>query len=147
MLERLKDYRAPKSVKELGPIVFPEITVKSFMLRPSFVSKVQENQFGGSESENPYLHLLDFHSYCNTLRVEGVMAESIQLIAFPFSLRNNAKNKNLLDAVAGGSLMEKSLDEAREIIHTVVSNLSEWSGQDVLKLSLHPIEPKEKREH
>ena len=87
----LGDYGAPKSAKQMGAIVYPNIQARNFILKPSFVSMVQKTQFGGLEIENPYSHLMEFYRYCYTLKYEEVSSDIVQLLAFPFSLKDAAK--------------------------------------------------------
>ena len=51
---------------------------------------VQQNQFAGHSTENPNEHLGRFLRIANSIKLNGVKPEVIQLQLFPFSLRDMA---------------------------------------------------------
>ena len=51
---------------------------------------VQQNQFAGHSTENPNEHLGRFLRIANSIKLNGVRSEVIQLQLFPFSLRGMA---------------------------------------------------------
>ena len=53
---------------------------------------VQQQKFGGSPSEDPNGHLLNFLHLCGTIKMSGVDHNVIKLKLFPFSLRDKARN-------------------------------------------------------
>ncbi|XP_039140472.1 uncharacterized protein LOC120277685 [Dioscorea cayenensis subsp. rotundata] len=55
------------------------------------MSLIQQNQFGGSPVEGPYLHLSVFLEYYDTIKLNGVPQNAIRLRLFPFSLRDKAR--------------------------------------------------------
>ncbi|XP_073138400.1 uncharacterized protein [Henckelia pumila] len=48
--------------------------------------------FHGLAGEDPHKHLMEFHVVCTSMKPHGVTEEQIQLRAFPFSLKNAAKD-------------------------------------------------------
>ncbi|XP_073136966.1 uncharacterized protein [Henckelia pumila] len=48
--------------------------------------------FHGLVGEDPHKHLMEFHVVCTRMKPHGVTEEQIQLRAFPFSLKNAAKD-------------------------------------------------------
>src|ERR1044072_2273704 len=74
-----------------GSIVSPNAGGQHFELRPSFISLVLQDQFGGSSKENPHAHLERFVRNCSTYHVQNVTPEMIMLSSFPFSLRDAAE--------------------------------------------------------
>ncbi|XP_058761643.1 uncharacterized protein LOC131635058 [Vicia villosa] len=62
-----------------------------FELKPSLLQAVQQNQFSGSPTDDPNLHLFMFVQYANTVKANGVSPETIRLRLFPFSLRDRAR--------------------------------------------------------
>jgi hypothetical protein len=58
--------------------------------------------YRGTPTEDPYLHIRDFFDLCKTQNVNGLNAEGIRLILFPFSLKDNAKL--WLNCLAAGSI-------------------------------------------
>ena len=70
----------------------PPVEVNNFELRPALISLVERDQFGGHPSENPNLHLRNFLTKCDTIKLNGVPIDAIRLRLFPFSLRDRARD-------------------------------------------------------
>ena len=68
----------------------PSIDVNDFELKPALITVVQQNQFTGHPTENPNEHLGRFLRIENSIKLNGVKPEVIQLQFFPFSLRDMA---------------------------------------------------------
>ena len=68
----------------------PAIDVNDFELKPALINMVQQNQFTGHPTENPNEHLGRFLRIANSIKLNGVRSEVIQLQLFPFSLRANS---------------------------------------------------------
>ena len=68
----------------------PAIDVDDFELKPALIKMVQQNQFTGHPTENPNEHLGRFLKIANSIKLNGVRSEVIQLQLFPFSLRGMA---------------------------------------------------------
>ena len=68
----------------------PAIDVNDFELKPALITMVQQNQFTGHPTENPNEHLGRFLRIENSIKLNGVKPEVIQLQLFPFSLRGMA---------------------------------------------------------
>ena len=68
----------------------PAIDVDDFEIKPALIRMVQQNQFTGHPTENPNEHLGRFLKIANSIRLNGVRSEVIQLQLFPFSLRGMA---------------------------------------------------------
>ena len=66
----------------------PAIDVNDFELKPALINLVQQNQFTGQPTENPNEHLGRFLRIANSIKLNGVRSEVIQLQLFPFSLRD-----------------------------------------------------------
>ena len=86
----LKFYAIP-SYEPHNSIAAPAIEANNFELKPSLLSAVQQNQFSGSPTEDPNLHLSVFLQYADTVKANGVSPEAIRLRLFPFSLRDRAR--------------------------------------------------------
>lgn len=87
----LGEYASP-GVGGLQPsIITPAVTANYFELKPSLISMVQQNQFGGLPMEDANLHLSIFIEVCSTLKVQNVNDNTIRLKLFPFSLRDKAR--------------------------------------------------------
>ena len=68
----------------------PAIDANDFELKPALITMVQQNQFAGHSTENPNEHLGRFLRIANSIKLNGVKPEVIQLQLFPFSLRDMA---------------------------------------------------------
>ena len=68
----------------------PAINANDFELKPALITMVQQNQFAGHPTENPSEHLGRFLRIANSVILNGVKPEVIQLQLFPFSLRDMA---------------------------------------------------------
>ena len=64
----------------------PAIDARDFELEPALITMVQQNQFAGHSTENPNEHLGRFLRIANSIKLNGVEPEVIQLQLFPFSL-------------------------------------------------------------
>ena len=97
-------FSAPKGEFLEPPPPSSPITTYSYQLRPGLVAMVQEQSFGGLESECPYEHLREFEQLCNCLVIPGLPAETLRWLLFPFSLTGEAKSwHSMASSKVGGS--------------------------------------------
>ena len=68
----------------------PAMDANDFKLKPALITMVQQNQFTGHSTKNPNEHLGRFLRIANSIKLNGVKPEVIQLQLFPFSLRDMA---------------------------------------------------------
>ena len=68
----------------------PAVDANDYELEPALITMVQQNQFAGNSTENPNEHLGRFLKIANSIKLNGVKPEVIQLQLFPFSLRDMA---------------------------------------------------------
>ena len=68
----------------------PAINANDFELKPALITMVQQNQFAGHSTKNPNEHLGRLLRIANSIKLDGVSSEVIQLQLFPFSLRDMA---------------------------------------------------------
>ncbi|XP_020258488.1 uncharacterized protein LOC109834881 [Asparagus officinalis] len=87
----LKEFASPTTHSSQSSILKPNVAANNFELKPSLLSMVQQNQFGGTPTEDPNLHISIFLEYCDTLKMNGVSDDAIKLRLFPFSLRDKAR--------------------------------------------------------
>ena len=66
------------------------VNANEYELKPGLITMVQQNQFAGHPTENPSEHLGRFLRIANSVNLNGVKPEVIQLQLFPFSLRDMA---------------------------------------------------------
>ena len=69
----------------------PAIDANDFELKPALITMVKQNQFAGHSTENLNEHLGRFLRIANSIKLNGVKPEVIQLQLFPFSLRDRAE--------------------------------------------------------
>ena len=93
----------------------PAIDVDDFELKPALIRMVQQNQFTGHPTENPDEHLGRFLKIANSIKLNGVRSEVIQLQLFPFSLRGMA-------AAWFNSLPYESVNTWEELMGVYFSN-------------------------
>ena len=68
----------------------PAIDANDFELKPALIAMVQQNQCTGHSTKNSNEHLGRFLRIANSIKLNGVRSEVIQLQLFPFSLRDMA---------------------------------------------------------
>ncbi|KAH6775300.1 hypothetical protein C2S52_012861 [Perilla frutescens var. hirtella] len=139
-----------------GQVPGPGINANNFELKSGLVGMVQQHQYGGLKTENPNAHLQQFLEVCSTIKMNGVSDDAIRLRLFSFSLRDAAKDwyhsldlnhqvcifyngcdmevKRLLDASAGGSLLNKGHDQAVTIIEDMATNSYQWTGDRPVRI-------------
>ena len=66
------------------------IEANNFELKPTLITMVQQHQFTRHPSEDPNEHMGRFMRMANTVKLNGVKPEVINLQLFPFSLRDVA---------------------------------------------------------
>jgi len=80
----LRDFVTPRVQGIASSIARPTIYTNNFALKSALISTVQQSQFGGTPLEDPNLHLFVFLEVCDTLKLNGVSTDAIQLRLFPF---------------------------------------------------------------
>ena len=66
------------------------IEANNFELKLALITMVQQHQFTGHPSEDPNEHMGRFMRMANTVKLNGVKLELINLQLFPFSTRDMA---------------------------------------------------------
>jgi len=75
-----------KSTKNRA-VTYPTVEDDNFEIKPALIYLVQQNQFFGSPTEDPNLHISTFLRLSGTLKENQ---EAVRLHLFPFSLRDKA---------------------------------------------------------
>ena len=87
----LQEYAMPDG--SLGSsIVQPTITAANYEVKPAFFQFIAQNQFAGTEIENPNDHVDEFVNKCGTVKCQRVSEEQMKLICFPYSLCGEARD-------------------------------------------------------
>ena len=86
----IKEYATSSKTEPHSVILPPTIEDNNFELKPALLNNiVQQNQFSGSATDDPNLHISIVLQYCGTVKLNGVTPEAIRLHLFPFSLRDS----------------------------------------------------------
>jgi len=83
----LKEYVIPSTEEPCAIIMYPTVEGDKFEIKPALLNLVQRNQFSGSPTENPNLHISTFLRLCVTHRANQ---EATRLHLYPFSLKDRA---------------------------------------------------------
>ncbi|KAK8595271.1 hypothetical protein V6N13_123151 [Hibiscus sabdariffa] len=114
----IRDHLTPL-LDDLNPgIVAPEIQVAHFELKPVMFNMLNSiGQFGGSPHEDARQHIHAFLEVCDSFRQQGVHEDVVM-----FYNGVNAPTRMVLDASANGTLLDKSPEEAFEILDRIANN-------------------------
>jgi hypothetical protein len=86
----LRDYTSPRcediKVQESDSM----LEATEYEIKSKIIEMVAANPFEGMVTENPYRHIRNFTTICNTVR-QGVPDEWFKWNLFPYSLAGNAK--------------------------------------------------------
>ncbi|KAL0313053.1 UNVERIFIED_CONTAM: hypothetical protein Sradi_5704600 [Sesamum radiatum] len=85
----IKELNAPNSDQQPLCITFTDAE-DNFELKSRLIHLLPS--FYGLVGENPYKHLKEFHVVCAGMKPHGITDEQLYLRAFPFSLKDKAKD-------------------------------------------------------
>ncbi|KAL5540746.1 hypothetical protein UlMin_044069 [Ulmus minor] len=106
----LRDYAAPNVTRATSGIRRPTIQANNFEIKPSFITMVQANQFGGMSKDDPNSHISYFLEVCELFKHNGLVSNY----------------RAMIDATVGGSLMGKTPEEAHDLLETMANNNNQW---------------------
>ena len=75
----VRDLWIPNHANAAANVIQPSIAANNFEIKPALITMVQQSRFGGSAMEDPHEHITQFLEYCNTVKINGVPADSIRL--------------------------------------------------------------------
>ena len=75
----LRELWIPNDQTHIAEMVPPVIQANNFELKPTLITMVQHNAYGGSPMEDPHEHIRNFLEYCNTLKCNGVAYDVIRM--------------------------------------------------------------------
>jgi len=81
----LKEYETPSTKEPHVIIVYSTVEGNNFEIKPALLNLVQQNQFSGSPTEDPNVHISTILRLSGTLKANQ---EVVRLHLFPFSLRD-----------------------------------------------------------
>ena len=87
----LKDYSQPNAAELPTASRMATLEAVNFELKHALLNMIERNQFGGTPSEDPSLHISTFLQCCATIKQQGVEQNQIRFMLFPFSLRDKAR--------------------------------------------------------
>ena len=73
------------------PIAQPEVAAAEYEINLNFLSMVQQDQFGGSASEDASMHLHNFTEVCNMTHIRDYDPDALKLHLFPLSERKSKR--------------------------------------------------------
>ena len=82
-------YFIPVATEHTSHVVPPHQNGRSFEVRPQYLSHLPT--FYGKATEEPYLHIAEFVSICNTIGGHGFTQEEVKLMMFQFTLKDQAR--------------------------------------------------------
>ncbi|XP_071939267.1 uncharacterized protein [Coffea arabica] len=87
----LRELAAPNLNQQPLCITFPTLNDNTpFELKSGLIQLLPS--FHGLSGEEPYKHLQEFDVVCNSMKLPGISEEQIKIRAFPFSLKDSAKD-------------------------------------------------------
>jgi hypothetical protein len=87
----LRDYASPRCEYIKVQESDSKLEATKYEIKSKIIEMVAANPFEGMVTENPYRHIRDFTTICNTVRQEGVPDEWFKWNLFPYSLAGNAR--------------------------------------------------------
>ncbi|XP_071917076.1 uncharacterized protein [Coffea arabica] len=152
--QTLRELAAPDLTQQPLCITFPALNDNiPFELKSGLIQLLPS--FHGLPGEEPYKHLQEFDVVCNSMKPPGITEEQIKMRAFPFSLKDSAKDwlcpqhqiseqliiqyfyeglifrdRSIIDAASGGALVNKTPQEARELIEGMAENSQQFSTRE-----------------
>ncbi|XP_071905713.1 uncharacterized protein [Coffea arabica] len=112
--QTLRELAAPDLTQQPLCITFPALNDNiPFELKSGLIQLLPS--FHGLPGEEPYKHLQEFDVVCNSMKPPGITEEQIKMRAFPFSLKDSAKDWLYYlspgSITTWGQLMKKFLDK------------------------------------
>ncbi|XP_075500193.1 uncharacterized protein LOC142538778 [Primulina tabacum] len=87
----IRDHFRPVINNHYSGIARGTINANNFELKPALINIVQQNQFAGTATSDPHVHLRTFLEITDTVKINNVPDDIIRLRLFPFSLRDQAR--------------------------------------------------------
>ncbi|XP_071924728.1 uncharacterized protein [Coffea arabica] len=149
----LRELAAPDLNQQPLCITFPNLNDDTpFELKSGLIHLLPS--FHGLPGEEPYKHLQEFDVVCNSMKPPGITEEQIKMRAFPFSLKDSAKDwlyylppgsittwdqlkkkfldkdRSIIDAASGGALVNKTPRGAWELIEGMAENSQQFGSRE-----------------
>ncbi|XP_071940019.1 uncharacterized protein [Coffea arabica] len=140
--QTLRELATPELTHQPLCITFPTLSENtSFELKSGLIQLLPS--FHGLSGEKPHKHVKEFEVVCSSMKPPGVTEEQIRLRAFPFSLKDAAKDwlyylpaglqstdRSIIDAASGGALANKTPKEAWDLIEAMAENSQQFGFRE-----------------
>ncbi|XP_027083776.1 uncharacterized protein [Coffea arabica] len=135
--QTLRELAAPELTHQPLCITFPTLAENTaFELKSGLIHLLPS--FHGLSGEEPHKHVKEFEIVCSSMKPPRVTEEQIRLRAFPFSLKDAAKDwlyylpadRSIIDAASGGALANKTPREAWELIEAMAENSQQFGFRE-----------------
>ncbi|XP_075481199.1 uncharacterized protein LOC142521912 [Primulina tabacum] len=87
----IRDHFRPVINTHYSCIARGTINANNFELKTTLINMVQQNQFAGTATADPHVHLRTFLEITNTVKINNIHDDVIKLRLLPFSLRDQAR--------------------------------------------------------
>ena len=88
----LWDYIRLQALGITSSIVSSAIEGKNFKLNPALITVAGRDKFSEHSLDNPNVYVCKFFAKCDTIKLNGVSTDAIQLRLFPFSFKDRAND-------------------------------------------------------
>ena len=85
--KKLREFATPYDDYLRASITQPAVEAENYEIKPNFLTLVQQNQFGGSASEDAGMHLNTFTEICDMMRIKDVNPDIVKLRLFHFFIK------------------------------------------------------------
>ncbi|XP_073033775.1 uncharacterized protein [Primulina eburnea] len=87
----IRDHFRPVINNHYSGIARGAINANNFELKPALINMVKQNQFAGTATSDPHVHLRTFLEITDTVKINNVPDDIIRMRLFPFSLKDQAR--------------------------------------------------------
>jgi hypothetical protein len=92
----LRDYVSPRREDIRVQEWDSKLEATMYKIKSKIIEMAAATPFEGMVTENPYRHIINFTTLCNTVRQEGVPDEWFQWNLFPYSLAGDQRRATRL---------------------------------------------------
>ncbi|XP_073019334.1 uncharacterized protein [Primulina eburnea] len=151
----IRDHFRPVINNHYSGIARGTINANNFELEPALINMVKQNQFPGTATSDPHVHLRTFLEITDTLKIEistfrqtdleqlyeawerykellrkcpnHGFEDWVQIELFYNGL--NGQTRGTVDAAAGGTIFAKSLEQAYDLLEQMTNNSYQWPSE------------------
>ncbi|XP_073017923.1 uncharacterized protein [Primulina eburnea] len=151
----IRDHFRPMINNHYSGIARGTINANNFELKPALINMVQQNQFAGTATSDPHVHLRTFLEITDTLKIEistfrqtdfeqlyeawerykdllrkcpnHGFEDWVQIELFYNGL--NGQTRRTVDVAAGGTIFAKSPEQAYDLLEQMTINSYQWPSE------------------